>query len=152
MHKKVQYTFEQKKADLLKALSKALGSAQRLFHSFSFSWFRGLLEACRETILHVCSLETPVSFYNSRMEHGMETQLTSIDFSRWGTEALNCKFLVNNLSIVPPHTLGILTANVTCGINFIELLISLKWMLVWYNIRSNYIHLQNMPTHERKPG
>ena len=59
-------------------------------------------------------------------------QSTSLVKAQKALEAHGCKFSVTNLSIVP-HTLVILTANVTYCINFFELLISLKWTRAWYN-------------------
>ena len=79
------------------------------------SWNNGL---CLSLIPHVHSLETPSSSYNSWNEHDMETKLTpstSLTESQKALKAYGYKVSVTNLSIVP-HTLGILTANVTCCI------------------------------------
>ena len=66
-------------------------------------------------------LRLPLSFYTSRTEHDIETKLTSVNSlaeAQKALEARGCKFSVTNLSIVP-HTLGILTTNITCCINFL---------------------------------
>ena len=95
--------------------------ASREGNEWSSKYRWKVLVVCIQSILRPRSLETPLSFYNSRTEHDMETKLTSIDFSRRGAEGFRshgCKFSVTKLSIVP-HTLGILTANVTCCINLL---------------------------------
>ena len=41
----------------------------------------------------MCSLETPLSYYNLRTEHNIKTKLTSINFSRRGTEGFRSSWL-----------------------------------------------------------
>ena len=66
--------------------------------------------------MSIRALETRSSFDNLWTKHDMEMKLTSIDFSRWVTEGYDNSWLqslgITNLSIIP-HTLGILTMNIT---------------------------------------
>ena len=80
------------------------------------------LHVYKPIVVHRCSLETHVSFYNSQAEHYMEMKLTSITSlaePHLAVEADGCKSWVNNLSILL-HTLSILTANTADCIILLE--------------------------------
>ena len=100
-------------------MDKAAGS----FVRFRLGGVSGFVD---HTILDTCSLETcKKSVYDSQTEHDTEMKCTSIDCSHqvaegyYRIEARGCKPWVTNLSIVP-HTLGILTANITYCIILLE--------------------------------
>ena len=86
--------------------------------------------------LHVRSRETRLIFSNSQVKRDMEMNLTAINFSlsdsQKALEAHGCKPWLTNLSIVP-HTLGILTANIT----YLE-----------YNITFEYSNVSRVKVHE----
>ena len=77
--------------------------------------------------MYMRSLETPLSFLTivngTRDENYTYSvhQLISFIEAQKGLEAHGCKFSVTNLSIAP-HILGMLTANVTCCINFLYII------------------------------
>ena len=69
-------------------------------------------------------------FYKSRTQHDTQKKVTSIDFSRWGTQGSRISWLPtlgNELINCPPFD--------TLLGNFFELLISLKWMCTSYSVQ-----------------
>ena len=71
-----------------------------------------------QIILDMGSLKTPLSFYKNMIWRPNLHQSFSLAEAQKALETHDCKFSVTS-SFTAPHTLGILTANVTCCIHFL---------------------------------